>query len=71
MKITFVKYEVSHMSQPVLKSMAILHSQDPHRLCFTVLSQSLGLLLPFVFLFGFTQVRFNMTDDVISLYEVG
>lgn len=25
----------------------------------------------FLFLFGFTQVRFNFIDDVISLYEVG
>lgn len=31
----------------------------------------LALLLSFVFLSGFTQVRFNFIDDVISLYEVG
>lgn len=31
----------------------------------------LALVLSFVFLFGFTQVRFNFIDDVISLYEVG
>lgn len=33
--------------------------------------QILALLLSFVFLFGFTQVRFNFIDDVIRLYEVG
>lgn len=70
MKITFVKYEVSHMSQEVLKSKAILHHKI-HISFVLLFCQSLGLLLPFVFLFGFTQVRFNMTDDVISLYEVG
>lgn len=30
-----------------------------------------ALLLSFGFLFGFTQVRFNFIDDVISLNEVG
>lgn len=33
--------------------------------------QILALSLSFVFLSGFTQVRFNFIDDVISLYEVG
>lgn len=37
--------------------------------------QILALMLSFVFFFspffGFTQVRFNFIDDVISLYEVG
>lgn len=33
--------------------------------------QILALLLSFVFLSGFIQVRFNFIDDVISLYEVG
>lgn len=31
----------------------------------------LALVLSFVFLFCFTQVRFNFIDDVISLSEVG
>lgn len=31
----------------------------------------LALSLSFIFLSGFTQVRFNFIDDVISLYEVG
>lgn len=52
-----------------------LHGNTIHIICTgTVIAdepQILALVRSFVFLFGFTQVRFNFIDDVISLYEVG
>lgn len=62
----------SHSTQPVHKT---ARQYDSHIICIgTVVTdrrQILALLRSFVFLFGFTQVRFNFIDDVSSLYEVG
>lgn len=48
------------------------HGNTIHIICIGTIitgrSQILALLLSFVFIFGFTQVRFNF-DDVVSLCE--
>lgn len=50
-----------------------LNGNTVHIICISavITDRILALVLSFVFLFCFTQVRFNFIDDVISLSEVG